>query len=117
MERQVPSLLSPFLAWTMIKFLFALGIAAAIANDIALRFVTIQNYLVQTNTTWFAQVQNYFSILAMRLSGTYQVSPTFGIDNVFTFEVFKFILSIIGLAFAVIGIRLGISLFANSMVG
>jgi len=107
----------PFLAWTMIKFLFALGIAAAIANDIALRFVTIQNYLVQTNSTWLAQVQNYFSILAMRLSGTYQVSPTFGIDNVFTFEVFKFILSIIGLAFAVIGIRLGISLFANAMVG
>jgi hypothetical protein len=107
----------PFLAWTTIKFLFALGISAAIANDIALRFVTIQNYLVQTNTTWLAQVQNYFSILAMRLSGTYQVSPTFGIDNVFTFEVFKFILSIIGLAFAVLGIRLGISLFANAMVG
>jgi len=107
----------PFLAWTTIKFLLALGIAAAIANDIALRFVTIQNYLVQTNSTWFAQVQNYFSILATRLSGTYQVSPTFGIDNVFTFEVFKFILSIIGLAFAVVGIRLGVALFANAMVG
>ncbi len=107
----------PFLAWTTIKFLLALGIAATIANDIALRFVTVQNYLVQTNTTWFAQIQNYFSILAMRLSGTYQVSPTFGIDNVFTFEVFRFILSIIGLAFAVLGIRLGISLLANAMVG
>ena len=107
----------PFLAWMTIKFLLALGIAAAIANDIALRFVTIQNYLVQTNSTWFAQVQNYFSILATRLSGTYQVSPTFGIDNVFTFEVFKFILSIIGLAFAVVGIRLGVALLANAMVG
>src|SRR5207245_10763669 len=41
----------------------------------------------------------------------------FGIDNVFTFEVFKFVLSIIGLAFAVLGIRLGISLLANAMVG
>ena len=107
----------PFIAWTAIKFLLGLGIAATIANDIALRFVTIQNYLVQTNSTWFAQVQNYFSILAMRLSGTYQVSSTFGIDNVFTFEVFKFVLSIIGLAFAVLGIRLGISLLANAMVG
>jgi uncharacterized membrane protein (UPF0182 family) len=107
----------PFLAWITIKFLFALGIAAAIASDIALRFVTIQNYLVQTNSTWLAQVQNYVSILALRLSGTYQVSPTFGIDNVFTFEVFKFVLSIIGLAFAVFGIRLGISLLANAMVG
>src|SRR5467141_1049609 len=107
----------PFLAWTTIKFLLALGIAATIANDIALRFVTIQNYLVRTNTTWFVQVQNYFSILATRLSGTYQVSPTFGIDNVFTFEVFKFILTIIGLSFAVLGIRLGISLFANALVG
>jgi len=45
------------------------------------------------------------------------VSPTFGIDNVFTFEVFKFILSIIGLAFAVVGIRLGVALLANAMVG
>ncbi len=107
----------PFLAWTTIKFLLALGVAATIANDIALRFVTIQNYLVQTNSTWFAQVQNYFSILGLRLSGTYQVSSTFGIDNVFTFEVFKFILSIIGLAFAVIGIRLGVALLANAMVG
>src|SRR5437773_12517769 len=44
----------PFLAWTTIKFLLALGIAAAIANDIALRFVAIKNYLVQTNGTWFA---------------------------------------------------------------
>jgi hypothetical protein len=107
----------PFLAWTTIKFLLALGIAATIANDIALRFVTIQNYLVQTNSTWFAQLQNYFSILATRLSGTYQVSPTFGIDNVFTFEVFKFILSLVSLAFAVVGVRLGISLLANAMVG
>jgi uncharacterized protein UPF0182 len=107
----------PFIAWTTIKFLLGLGIAATIANDIALRFVTIQNYLVQTNSTWFAQVQTYFSILAMRLSGTYQVSSTFGIDNVFTFEVFKFVLSIIGLAFAVLGIRLGVTLLANAMVG
>jgi uncharacterized membrane protein (UPF0182 family) len=107
----------PFLAWTTIKFLLALGIAATIANDIALRFVTIQNYLVQTNSTWFAQLQNYFSILATRLSGTYQVSPTFGIDNVFTFEVFKFILLLVSLAFAVVGVRLGISLLANAMVG
>ncbi|HEV2120660.1 MAG TPA: UPF0182 family protein [Candidatus Bathyarchaeia archaeon] len=107
----------PFLAWTTIKFLFALGIAASIANDIALRFVTIQNYLVQMNSSWFAQVQSYFSILGLRLSGTYQVSPTFGIDSVFTFEAFKFILSIIGLAFGVLGIRLGISLVANAMVG
>src|SRR5467141_1230149 len=107
----------PFIVWTAIKFLFCFDDAATIANDIALRFATIQNYLVQTNSTWFAQVQNYFSILAMRLSGTYQVSSTFGIDNVFTFEVFKFVLSIIGLAFAVFGIRLGISLLANAMVG
>jgi uncharacterized membrane protein (UPF0182 family) len=107
----------PFLAWTTIKFLLALGIAATIANDLALRFVTIQNYLVQTNSTWLSQIQIYFSILAARLSGTFQVSSSFGIDNVFTFEVFKFVLSIIGLAFAVLGIRLGISLLANAMVG
>jgi hypothetical protein len=107
----------PFIAWTIVKFLLALGIAATISYDIALRFVTIQNYLIQTNTTWFAQIQNYFAILSIRLSGTYLVSPTFGVDNVFTFEVFRFILSIIGLAFAVIGIRLGISLLANAMVG
>ena len=106
-----------FLVWTTIKFLLALGISATVANDIALRFVTIQNYLVQTNSTWLAQAQNYFSVLALRLSGTYQVSSGFGVNNVFTFEVFKFILTIIGLAFAVIGIRLGISLLANAMVG
>src|SRR3989442_15231127 len=111
MERQVPSLLAPIPSVDNDQVSPRLGIAAAIANDIALRFVTIQNYLVQTNSTWFAQVQNYFSILTTRLSGTYQVSPTFGIDNVFTFEVFKFILSIIGLAFAVVGIRLGVALF------
>ena len=106
-----------FLIWTTTKFLLTLGIAATLANEIALRFVTIQNYLVQTNSTWFAQIQNYFSILGMRLSGTYTVSPSFGVNNVFTFEVFRFVLTILGLSFVVLGIRLGISLLANAMVG
>jgi len=106
-----------FQAWTTTKFLLALGIAATISNDIALRFVTIQNYLVQTNSSWSSQIQSYFGILALRLSGAYQVSPTFGVDHVFTFEVFKFVLSILVLSFAVLGIRLGISLLANAMVG
>ena len=108
---------APFLAWTTIKFLLTLGIAATLANDLALRFVTIQNYLVQTNSTWFAQVQNYFSILAMRFSGTYTVSPSFGVNNVFTFELSNFIMTIIGLSFAVLGIRLGMTVLANTMVG
>ena len=106
-----------FLAWTAIKFLLALGIAALIANDIALRFLTIQNYMTQTNSSWAAQIGNYFGILGMRLAGTYQVSPTFGIDNVFTFEVFRLILSLLGLAFIVLGIRLGISIIPNFLVG
>src|SRR6266480_1163996 len=106
-----------FLAWTAIKFLLALGIAAVIANDIALRFLTIQNYMIQTNSSWAAQIGNYFVILGMRLAGTYQVSPTFGIDNVFTFEVFRLILSLLGLAFIVLGIRLGISIIPNFIVG
>jgi len=106
-----------FLAWTAIKFLLALGIAAVIANDIALRFLTIQNYMTQTNSSWAAQIGNYFGILGMRLAGTYQVSPTFGIDNVFTFEVFRLILSLLGLAFIVLGIRLGISIIPNFLVG
>src|SRR6266704_3158379 len=106
-----------FLAWTAIKFLLALGIAAVIANDIAVRFLTIQNYMTQTNSSWAAQIGNYFGILGMRLAGTYQVSPTFGIDNVFTFEVFRLILSLLGLAFIVLGIRLGISIIPNFLVG
>src|SRR6266516_807770 len=106
-----------FLAWTAIKFLLALGIAAVIANDIALRFLTIQNYMTQTNSSWAAQIGNYFGILGMRLAGTYQVSPTFGIDNVFTFEVFRLILSLLGLAFIVLVIRLGISIIPNFLVG
>jgi len=106
-----------FLAWTAIKFLLALGIAAVIANDIALRFLTIQNYMTQTNSSWAAQIGNYFGILGMRLAGTYQVSPTFGIDNVFTFEVFRLILSLLGLAFIVLGIRFGISIIPNFLVG
>src|SRR5947199_2496473 len=106
-----------FLAWTAIKFLLALGIAALIANDIALRFLTIQNYMTQTNSSWAAQIGNYFGILGMRLAGTYQVSPTFGIDNVFTFEVFRLFLSLLGLAFIVLGIRLGISIIPNFLVG
>jgi len=106
-----------FLAWTAIKFLLALGIASVIANDIALRFLTIQNYMTQTNSSWAAQIGNYFVILGMRLAGTYQVSPTFGIDNVFTFEVFRLILSLLGLAFIVLGIRLGISIIPNFLVG
>ncbi len=106
-----------FLAWTTIKLLLALAIASTLANDIALRFITIQNYLTQTNSSWVVQIQNYLAILAMRLSGAYQVSSTFGIDNAFTFEVFKFILSLLGLAFIVLGLRLGISVIANVLVG
>src|SRR5207247_2861434 len=37
--------------------------------------------------------------------------------NAFTFEVFALILSLVGLAFTIIGIRLGISLLANATVG
>src|SRR5437879_9772282 len=106
-----------FLAWTAIKFLLALGISPVIANDIALRFLTIQNYMTQTNSSWTAQIGNYFGILGMRLAGTYQVSPTFGIDNVFTFEVFRLILSLLALAFIILGIRLGISMIPNFLVG
>jgi hypothetical protein len=106
-----------FLAWTAIKFLLALGIAAGIANDIALRYLTIQNYMAQTNSSWTAQIGNYFGILGTRLAGTYQVSPTFGVDNVFTFEVFRLILTLLSLAFIVLGIRLGISIIPNISVG
>ena len=73
--------------------------------------------MTQTNSSWAAQIGNYFGILGMRLAGTYQVSPTFGIDNVFTFEVFRLILSLLGLAFIVFGIRLGISIIPNFLVG
>ncbi len=106
-----------FLAWTSFKLFVALAIATTIANDIALRLVTIQNYLNQTNSTWFAQIGDYFGVLALRLSGTYDVSPSFGITNVFTFEVFKLILSLVSLAFIVLGIRLGLSMIANLAVG
>jgi uncharacterized membrane protein (UPF0182 family) len=106
-----------FLAWTAIKFLLALGIAAGIANDIALRFLTIQNYMTQTNSSWTAQIGNYLGILGTRLAGTYQVSPTFGVDNVFTFEVFRLILTLLSLAFIVLGIRLGIAIIPNLSVG
>ncbi|MBO0888275.1 hypothetical protein J2P12_04160, partial [Candidatus Bathyarchaeota archaeon] len=106
-----------FLVWTSFKFLVGLAIAAALANGLALRLVTIQNYLNQTNSSWLAQIGDYFGILGLRLAGTYQVSPNFGVANVFTFEVFKFVLSLLGLAFTVLGIRLGLSLFANLLVG
>jgi hypothetical protein len=106
-----------FLIWTSTKFLLTLPIAALIANDIALRLEVIQNYLGVKNSSWIAEVQNYFGILASRLAGTYQVSPSFAIDNAFTFEVFKLVLSLLGLAFTVIGFRLGISMIANAMVG
>src|SRR2546429_6316823 len=106
-----------FLAWTAIKFLLSLGIAAVIASDIALRFLTIQNYMIQTNSSWPAQIGNYLGILGMRLAGTYQESPTFGVANAFTFEVFRLILSLLGLAFIVLGIRLGISIIPNFLVG
>ena len=106
-----------FLAWTAIKFLLALGTAAILANDIALRLLTIQNYMNQTDSSWFGQIGNYFGILATRLAGTYYVPPTFGIDNVFTFEVFRLILSLLALAFIVLGIRLGISIIPNLLVG
>ena len=106
-----------FLAWTAIKFLLALGIAAILASDLALRFLTIQNYMTQTNSSWISQIGNYFGILGMRLAGTFQVSPTFGVDNVFTFEVFRLILSLLALSFIVLGIRLGISMIPNFLVG
>jgi len=106
-----------FLGWTSIKFLLALAIAAVIASDVALRLNVVQNYLGVKNSSWIAEIQNYFGILGMRLGGAYQVSPSFGVDNAFTFEVFALVLSLLGLAFTVIGIRLGISLLANAIVG
>src|SRR5437588_12351111 len=73
--------------------------------------------MTQTNSSWAAQIGNYFGILGMRLAGTFQVSPTFGVDNVFTFEVFRLILSLLAFAFTVLGIRLGISMIPNFLVG
>jgi hypothetical protein len=48
-----------FLGWTFLKFLFGILAARTLADNTALRFVTIQNFLVQTNSTW----RNYRSIL------------------------------------------------------
>ncbi len=106
-----------FIGWTVVKFTLGLAVAGALADNIALRFLTIQNFLVQTNSTWLAQLGNYFGILAMRLSGAYVVSSGFAVNNTFTFEVFSFIQSLLGLAFIVIGIRLGIAAVANVAVG
>ncbi len=106
-----------FIGWTVVKFILGLAVAGALADNIALRFLTIQNFLVQTNSTWLAQLGNYFGILATRLSGAYVVSSGFAVNNTFTFEVFSFIQSLLGLAFIVIGIRLGIAAVANVAVG
>ncbi len=106
-----------FLGWTFFKFLIGLLIARALADNTALRFVTIQNYLVQSNSTWQAQLSNYFGILAMRLSGAYNVPPGFAIDNTFTFEVYSFVGLLLGLAFILIGLRLALAAIANITVG
>ena len=106
-----------FLGWTFFKFLIGLLVAAALADNTALRFLTIQNYLVKTNSTWLAQLSNYFGILAMRLSGTYNVPASFAITNTFTFEVYSFIELLLGLAFALVGIRLALAAIANIIVG
>ncbi len=106
-----------FISWTVVKFLLGLAVAGALADNTALRFLTVQNYLVQTNSTWVAQLGNYFSTLTMRLSGAYTVSPGFAINNTFTFEVYSFIELLLGVAFILIGIRLGIAAVANIIVG
>ena len=106
-----------FLGWTFFKFLIGLLIAGALADDTALRFLTIQNYLVKINSSWLAQLSNYFGILATRLSGAYLVSPSFAIDNTFTFEVYSFVELLLGLAFALIGVRLALAAIANVIVG
>jgi len=106
-----------FLAWTAFKLLVGLAIAATLAGDIALRFVTIQNYLGQTGSTWQAQLGSYFGILGMRIGGAYTVPASFGIDNTFTFEVFRFLQTFLSLAFVLFGLRLGLSAVANLAVG
>ncbi len=106
-----------FLGWTFLKFLLGILVAGALADNTALRFLTIQNYLVQTNSTWLAQLSHYFGILATRITGAYSVSPSFGIDNTFTFEVFSLVEFFLGLAFILTGLRLGLAAVANIMVG
>lgn len=106
-----------FILWTTVKLLIGLAAGGLLAPNIALRFLTIQNYLAETNSSWAAQLQNYFGILYMRISGTYLVPPSFGIENTFTFEVFRFFQTLLGLFFILIGLRLGISALANLTVG
>src|SRR5712692_1138837 len=106
-----------FLGWTFLKFLFGILAARALSDNTALRFVTIQNFLVQTNSTWAAQLSKYFAILGMRFSGAYVVSSTFAIDNTFTFEVYSFVELLLGLAMIVVGIRLGLAAVANLAIG
>jgi len=106
-----------FLGWTFFKFLIGLLVAGALADNTALRFLTIQNYLGQTNSTWPTQLSKYFGILAMRMAGVYSVSPSFAIDNTFTFEVYSFVELLLGLAFILLGLRLGLAALANIIVG
>ncbi len=106
-----------FVVWTSIKLFIGLATAGALAPNIALRFLTIQNNLAQTNSSWAGQIQNYLGILSMRISGTYLVPPNFGIDNAFTFEVFRFFQTLLALALILIGLRLGVSALANLIVG
>ena len=106
-----------FLGWTFLKFLLGILTAEALADNTALRFLTIQNYLARTGSTWLSQLSNYFGILGMRISGAYVVPPSFAIDNTFTFEVYSFVELLLGLAFILIGLRLGLAALANVMVG
>src|SRR3989454_404649 len=75
-----------FLVWMSIKLLLALGIAAVIASDVALRLNVVQNYLGVKNSSWIAEIQNYFGILGMRCRIFLHLMDTYSVVGWFHFR-------------------------------
>jgi len=75
--------------WIAAKVLVGLAIASVIADKIALRFLTVQNYVAMSGVSWLSLAQNYLSIFWMRITGTVATPLDFAIVNSPTFEAYR----------------------------
>lgn len=105
-----------FLTWTIAKFIIGIMIGILVAENWANKFLVVRNYVDTTGIGWIGIVENYLSILWMRITGTVDIPLDFAIKGAPAFEFFSLASIFLGFLFLIWTVRLIIASYAEGHI-
>ncbi len=105
------------LVWRLIEFVGALIVGSAAAPQLAVSWRLIQNFLPQTGNNYIGLLWNYLGMIGQRIFSWSITSPSFPIDQSFTFEVWQFTSNFVTLILVIWAIRLFIAGLVSGAIG